>query len=212
MTFYWAIPESLQAMLETGTHDLRIEPHRSLHGGKWLEYHYNQTDAVDLIETGGFDYVVLQEGTTTPLKRPDEFYEYAEKFDRIIRESGAKPLLYAAPLHIQNTDAEYRELMRLVAEAGQRIHAPVIPVCETLRLCRAERPDIVWHNADTVHTGMYGGYAVACTFYAALTGGAPFPPPAILAQQVAIDPETAAFIQQKARQAVDAYPSASGLR
>jgi len=59
MTFFWAIPESLEAMLETGTNDLRIEPHRSLHGGKWLEYHYKKTDAVDLIKNGGFDFVVL---------------------------------------------------------------------------------------------------------------------------------------------------------
>jgi len=54
--------------------------------------------------------------------------------------------------------------------------------------------------------GMYGGYAVACTFYAALTGGAEFPPPAILAQQVEIEPELAEFIQEKARQALKTYP------
>jgi len=66
---------------------------------------------------------------------------------------------------------------------------------------------VIWHDADTIHMGMHGGYAVASTFYAALTGGADFPPSAVLVQQVEIDPDLAAFIQQKARQAVEAQPA-----
>ncbi len=205
MTFFWAIPESLEAMLETGTTDLRIEPHRSLYGGKWLEYHYKETDAVDLIKKGGFDFVVLQEGSGHPLKDPDLFIKYAEKFDRVIRESGARSLLYPSPIHLKNTDAERREVMQRFVELSKNIDAQIIPVCETLRLCYAERPGTIWHNTDGVHMGMQGGYAVACTFYAALTGGTQFPPPAILAQQVEIDPDLAFFIQEKAVQAVKSY-------
>ena len=205
MTFFWAIPESLEAMLETGTDNLRIEPHRSLYGGKWLEYHYNKTDAIDMIKNGGFDFVVLQEGSGHPLKDHDLFVEYVVKFDKVIRESGAGTLLYPSPIHRKNTDAERREVMQKFVELSNKIEAPIIPVCETVRLCYAERPDTTWHNADAVHMGMFGGYAVACTFYAALAEGAPFPPPAILVQQVEINPDIAVFIQEKARQAVKTY-------
>jgi len=205
MTFYWAIPESLQAMLEIGTPDQRIEPHRSLYGGKWLEYHYNKTDALDLIKTGNFDYVVLQEGSKQQLNNPEQLTEYALKFNTVIREAGAKPILYAQPGHLKTTDAERQKLMQRLPELSQKTGAPIIPVCETLRLCYAERPDVIWHDADTIHMGMHGGYAVACTFYAALTGGAEFPPPAALVQQVKIEPEIAEFIQKKALQAVAVY-------
>jgi len=205
MTFFWAIPESLQAMLETGTNDLRIEPHRSLYGGKWLEYHYKKTDAVDLIKKGGFDFVVLQEGSCHPLNDPDLFIRYAQKFDDVIRKSGAGTLLYPSPIHLKHTDAERREVMQRFVELSEIIDTPIIPVCETLRLCYEERPDVVWHSSDGVHMGMHGGYAVACTFYAALTGGAPFPPPAILVQKVEIDPDLAVFIQEKAMEAVETY-------
>jgi len=204
-TFYWAIPESLEAMLETGTSDLRIEPHRSLHGGKRLEYHYNKTDAVDLIKNGTFDRVVLQPGSKEQLDTPEQMVEYAEKFDIVIKASGAKTILYAYPGHLKTTDIERRAIMARYAQLGKKLGVPIIPACETLRLCYKERPGTVWHDADTVHMGMHGGYAVACTFYAALTDGAPFPPPAILAQQVEIDPNLAAFIQRKAQQAVEAY-------
>ena len=205
MTFFWAIPESLQGMLETGTQDLRIEPHRSLYGGKWREYHYNKTDVVEMIKNGEFDFVVLQEGSGHPLKDPNLFYKYAKKFDRVIRKSGAGTLLYPSPIHLKNTDTERREVMQRFVELSKKIDAPIIPVCETLRLCYAERPHTVWHNSDGVHMGMQGGYAVACTFYSALTDGAPFPPPAILVQQVEIDADLAVFIQEKAMQAVKAY-------
>ncbi len=211
MTFFWAIPESLQAMLETGTRDLRIEPHRSLYGGKDLDYHYKKTDALELIKNGNFDVVVLQEGSTQPLDAPELFFTYAEKFDRAIRDSGARTVLYPSPVHLKHTDADRRKNMLRHIELSQKIGAPIIPVCETLRLCYAERPDVIWHDADTVHMGMYGGYAVACTFYAALTGGADFPPPAILVQQIEIDPDLAVFIQQKSSQAVETLPRASPL-
>jgi len=205
ITFFWAIPESLEAMLETGTNNIRIEPQRSLYGGKWLEYHYNNTDAVELIKNGGFDYVVLQEGSDYPLKETELFFEYGGKFDSIIRESGAKTLLYPSPIYFKNTDADRKEVMQHFVELSKQIDAQIIPVCETLRLCYEQQPNTIWHNADGVHMGMNGGYAVACTFYAALTDGAPFPPPAILAQQVEIDPELALFIQEKALEAVNEY-------
>jgi len=204
MTFFWAIPESLQAMLETGTRDLRIEPVRSLYGGKDLAYHYNQTDALKLISTGRFDYVVLQE-SSDHLIHPEEMVEYAGKFDKAIKASGAKTILYAQPSVLKTTDSERQEIMKNMTALGEKLGALVIPVCETLRRCYEKRPDLVWHNADTVHMGMHGGYAVACTFYAALTGSTNFPPPAVLVQQVAIDPETAAFIQQQAIGAVREY-------
>ncbi len=205
MTFFWAIPESLEAMLETGTDNLRIDAHRSLYGGKSLEYHYNKTNAVDMIKNGGYDLVVLQEGTLQCLNDHDLVLEYGEKFNKIIRESGAITLFYPSLLPQKYTDADRRKVMQLFVELSKKTAAKLIPACETIRLCYAERPEIIWHNADRDHMGMHGGYAVACTFYAALTGGAPFPPPAILAQQVKIDPEIALFIQEKAIQAVDNY-------
>lgn len=205
MTFFWAIPESLEAMLETGTDNLRIEPERSLYGGKWLEYHFNKTNVVDMIKNGEFDYVVLQEGSGHPLNDPDLFFEYAEKFDTVIKESGAITLLYPSPIHLKHTDADRKEVMQRFVELSKKIDAPIIPVCETVRLCYADRPETIWHNTDGVHMGMHGGYAVACTFYAALTGGASFPPPAILVQQVEIDPDIALFIQEKAKQAVEEF-------
>ncbi len=205
-TFYWAIPESLQAMLNIGTHDLRIEPHRSLHGGKTLNYHYNETDALDLIKNGDFDLVFLQPGSKEQLDPQLETDEYVKKFDRAIRASGAKPILYAYPGHLKTTDRERRGIMDRFVQLAKELNIPLIPACETLRLCYTERAEIIWHNADTVHMGMHGGYAVACTFYAALAGSADFPPPAVLAQQVGIEPELAEFIQEKARQALKTYP------
>lgn len=202
MTFYWAIPESLQTMLETGVRDLRIEPTRSLHGGKWLKYHYEETDAVELIKDGNFDYVVLQPHSKQARENDPEMLEYAAKFAEIIRESGANPLFYARPAEFPADEAEQKAFHKNQLKVAEAIHAPLIPGAEVLRRCIAQRPDLRFHNADTVHMGMYGGYAIACTFYAAFTGGAEFPPPAILAQQVAIDSDIAALIQQTALETV----------
>jgi hypothetical protein len=61
--------------------------------------------------------------------------------------------------------------------------------------------------SDRAAIASVGGYVTACTFYAVLTGGPAVghPAPAILAQQVAIKPEIAAFLQSAADEAVANY-------
>ncbi len=100
--------------------------------------HYDHPDACALIKHGGFDWVVLQEGSDAQAGDARLFFEYATKF-------------------------------------------------------------------DAVHMGMHGGYAVPSAFYAVLAGGAAFPPPAVLVQQVAIAPDVAAVIQEQALAAVRDY-------
>ncbi len=206
-TFFWAIPESVQAMIETENRRVRIEPQRSLAGGKCLEYHYNQTDAPERIRNGRFDFVVLQECSAKQLDKPGKFFEYARKFGRVIHESGARAILYAQPGHLKTTDKQRREIMARCAELCAKLEAVLVPACETLRLCRAECPELVCHNADAVHMGMHGGYAIACSFFHVLTGESPpgNAPPAILRQQAAIDPEIARFLQRQARAAVEHF-------
>jgi malectin (di-glucose binding ER protein) len=206
-TFYWAIPESVQAMLATGQSAVRLEPHGLFNGGRGLDYAFEQTDASLRIAQENYDLVVLQEGSKIPLADPDRTARYVERFDEVIRRAGSRTVLYAYPGNSHYTDDDRARVMALYAECAERHNTVLIPACEAFSLARAARPDLVYHNADQTHMAMCGGYVIACTFYAVLTGGPAVghPAPAILAQQVAIEPETATFLQTCADDAVAKY-------
>ncbi len=201
-TFYWAIPESLRAMLEESCSHLRIEPHRSLHGGKSLQFHYTETPAPELIREGGFDFVVLQEQSNVQLEQPELLTEYARKFHEIILKSGARTILYAHPGQCHTADAQLTQILTTFDKLANELDATLVPACETLRLCIATRSELTFRNHDGVHLGMYGGYAVATTFHTVFTGKAPALPASILAGQVPVPAGIATDIHDCARQAL----------
>ena len=210
-TFFWAVPESAQAMLATGQSAVRLEPHRSLFGGKTLAYHFDHTDAVRRIMEEGYDLVVLQEGTKA--NGADETQRYVARFAEVVRKAGARLVLYAYPGRLETSDDDRAAGMRLSAELAERHGALLVPACEAFLQARRQRPDITFHNADKVHLGMFGGYLMACAFYAVLSGRRVegHPAPAVLSQQVAIAPDMAAFLQRAVDSAVARYPTLTRL-
>src|SRR5437868_11228809 len=61
-------------------------------GGASLRTHWNAGKAQKSIESGSYDYVVLQEQSTLPIKNPHRMHENVRLFDEAIRAVGAKTL------------------------------------------------------------------------------------------------------------------------
>lgn len=207
-TIFWALPETIEAMVNSGQDGVRVEAYRSLLGGKGIEYHYDRTDAVKKIEEGSYDYVVVQ-GVSRCEDPADRRLEYVGKFRKAIERSGARMLLYCtwagkgAPLET------YDMIAKANFEAAQKAGVTFAPVGPAWAAATRERPGINLHNPDRSHPGMHGSYLAACVFYALLTGRSPegHPVPAVLGQEVPIAAETASFLQRVAWNAVREYAS-----
>src|SRR5437868_2853860 len=63
-------------------------------GGASLRTHWNAGRAADVIANGGFNYVVLQEQSTLPVKNAQRMAENVRLFDGAIKQAGAKTVLY----------------------------------------------------------------------------------------------------------------------
>src|SRR5690348_16626579 len=63
-------------------------------GGASLRAHWNKGEARRAIEGGGYDWVVLQEQSTLPVKNAGRMRENVRLFDPVIRASGARTALY----------------------------------------------------------------------------------------------------------------------
>jgi hypothetical protein len=151
-----------------------------VNGGRSLEWHWEQGDARAMIARGKWDWVVLQDYSTQPLKHRESMAEAVREFDRVIKQSGGKPALFmtwareSSPEDQQQIAGAY---MSLALELGARL----VPVGIAWQRAREQMPDQELYRFDGSHPTAEGTYLAACCFDVALLHDDPrgLPAPAI---------------------------------
>ena len=196
-TGWWALPETVAFMVNSGQSEVRLIPDSALRGGARLEHLVNETDVLDRVRKGGFDYVV--QGTYgSP--------EATAAFHQAVRDGGAKALVYCHWVGRAAKPEDQEEQTRSQVEVARQAKAIFVPVGPAWQIARQKRPDLVLHDLnDGHHPGPAGSYLTACIFYSVLTGRSPVGHPctATMAGQVALDERTARFLQEAAWEAVE---------
>ena len=108
-------------------------------GGASLRMHLNKGEAQERLQTSGWDYVVLQEQSTLPVKNPKRTGENIREFDAIIKAAQAQTVLYMTWAR-QNAPETQAALSETYTEAGGEIGATVVPVGLAWRDCLAPIP------------------------------------------------------------------------
>jgi hypothetical protein len=138
-------------------------------GGASLRTHWNAGRAIKAIETGGYDYVVLQKQSTLPVKNAERMAANVRLFDEVIERIGGKTVLYMtwarehAPEHQEVIADAYNSI-------GHEFHALVVPSGIIWQKFRAEHDKPVLYDTDGSHPSPAGSYLVACVFLATLFG------------------------------------------
>jgi hypothetical protein len=136
-------------------------------GGASLRRHWNAGRGQELLHSQPWDYVVLQEQSTLPLKNPARYHDNVRLFTPLIAQRGAQVLLYlnwsrqAAP---QTQDA----LTRAVYHIAREIDARVVPVGPAWHRAIAEMPGLQLYTSDGSHPTAEGSYLAACMFHVVL--------------------------------------------
>src|SRR6478609_10428947 len=132
-------------------------------GGASLRNHWNAGRAAKAIETGGFDYVVLQEQSTLPVKNAKRMAENVRLFDEMIKQAGSETVLYMTWARQHSP-----ELQQAITDAytviGKEIGAIVVPVGLAWQkfLAKHDRPHL--YDRDQSHPPPAGSYLAACVF------------------------------------------------
>ena len=149
--------------------DLRLDHRLISRGGASLRMHWNKGVAPQAIRRGGYDYVVLQEQSTLPVKNRTRMHENIRLFHEVIRAAGAQTALYLtwARQHVPEAQAAITEAYTTI---GQEIGATVVPVGIAWQqfLSKHDRPAL--HDTDRSHPTLAGSYLAACVFFAVLFG------------------------------------------
>jgi hypothetical protein len=164
------LPGLIARLAEAGGHHLQ---HQLISvGGASLRTHWNKGHAQNRIREGDFDYVVLQEQSTLPVKNATRMHENVRLFDQVIRAARAKTALYMTWAR-QHAPETQRAITEAYESIGSEIGATVIPVGLAWQKFLAGYKSPVLHDKDKSHPTLAGSYLAACVFYAVMFASSP---------------------------------------
>ena len=137
-------------------------------GGASLRRHLN-AGAADRIRDDKWDYVVLQEQSTLPIKNSNRFWENVREFVPTIEDARARLVLYMTWAR-KNEPQNQALLTDAYDGIGKELGAIVVPAGSAWKLMLANIGGPALHDKDGSHPTLAGTYLAACTFYLALFG------------------------------------------
>jgi hypothetical protein len=188
------------AQLAGGT----IETRLIQRGGASLRMHLNKGDATAAMRESKWDYVVLQEQSTLPIKNAKRMHESVRDFDALIRAAGARTVLYMTWARLNAAADGQQQIADAYNSIGKELGAIVVPAGLAWRAFLAKHDQPVLHDADKSHPTLAGTYLAACTFHETLFNGSPAGE-ASAAER--IDPDHRAALRAAAAAAVAAASS-----
>jgi hypothetical protein len=147
--------------------DLCVKHELISRGGASLRSHWNSGVAAKAIETGCYDYVVLQEQSTLPLKNAKRMAENVRRFDESIKRAGSKTVLYMTWARKHTPEAQ-QAITDAYNTIGDELGAIVVPVGLAWQSFLARHDKPVLYDRDQSHPTLAGSYLAACVFLAVL--------------------------------------------
>jgi len=141
-------------------------------GGASLRTHWNKGEAIREIERGHYDYVVLQEQSTLPIKNVGRMRENVLLFDECIKASGSKTALYMtwARKHAPETQAA---ITAAYLSVGREVGGLVIPAGIAWEKFMRTHDQPTLHDRDQSHPTLAGSYLAACVAFGVLFRSSP---------------------------------------
>lgn len=176
-TYVNDLPGMFAQLAGSGGHP--VETRTLAEGGWTLADHVNDKNTLPAIQSGKWDYVVLQEQSEIPAvnsSRVAGMYPAARTLVQWITENGETPMFFMTWAH-QGGDPQYGlndfDSMQNQTVVGymtiaHELRVPVAPAGYAWWTARKQYPDIVLWQSDGSHPDMSGTYLAACVFYAAI--------------------------------------------
>ncbi len=156
------VPEMIAEMAAARGHQLQHFMIQA--GGASLRMHWNKGHAQEEIQRIKFDFVVLQEQSTLPIKNPKRTHENIKLFDEVIKLSGAKTVLYLTWAQ-QQAPKTQETITETYTSVGKEIGAIIVPVGIVWKNFLAQHKQPVLHDKDMSHPSIAGSYLAACVFF-----------------------------------------------
>ncbi|CAN5427126.1 DUF4886 domain-containing protein [soil metagenome] len=163
-------------------------------GGASLRAHWNAGTATEAIQKTHFDFVVLQEQSTLPIKNATRMHENIRLFDEAIKAAGSRTVLYLTWARRHAPESQ-EVLTEAYFSIGSALNALVVPVGLAWQSVLAQADHPVLHDKDDSHPTVAGSFLAACVFLGTLFGENPT---GIALEIAGIEPKTMQMLEKAA--------------
>ena len=213
-THYNNMPFAVKGFMDS--REIKNTVRRSVLGGSHLEEHWNSKRGLttrEKIQSGEYDYVIIQAFSKSALETREETMDYAGKLIEEVRANGGEPILYQTWAR-KRLPSTQDEITSMYDELGEKYGVRIAPVGHAWELAQAEYPEVELFSTDGTHPSSLGSYLIACVLFETITGessmGLPTTPTVETTdgERVGVlyaSGEDAYFFQRMAHQAVEDY-------
>ena len=147
--------------------DVSVQHKLITQGGASLRTHWNAGRAAQAITAGGYDYVVLQEQSTLPVKNAQRMAENVRLFAETIKQCGSRTVLYMTWARQHALDSQ-KAITDSYNSIGKEVGAVVVPVGSAWERFLEEHDQPQLYDRDQSHPSLAGSFLAACVFLGAL--------------------------------------------
>jgi hypothetical protein len=169
-------------------------------GGFALEDHWADGMSRPLLDAGGWDAVVLQQGPSSLPESGLNLTEWTRRWADDARAHGARPALLTVWPDTSRA-AFFGAVVAHHRAAAKAAHAALFPAGEAWQAARRRTPRLRLYGPDGFHPSPLGSYLAAVVVYAGLTGELPRTLPQI--DGVRFDAATGRLLRRAAAAAYD---------
>ncbi|MCI9083630.1 MAG: DUF4886 domain-containing protein [Lachnospiraceae bacterium] len=198
----YSIEQPLEELAKASGHNLEVTT--LAHGSSRMVYYAGMNEAhityyrelMQLLSSETWDYIILQEHSTSPIERFDSAtYPALERLLQYIRDlqPQAKPLLYMTHSFSNGTSIKVNGVSKQLTIAQMelylaaayktlenRLNVDVVPAGMHMNRANYLYPKIKTLGNDSKHPAYAGYYLMACCFYNKIYGTVPEPEKAVL--------------------------------
>jgi hypothetical protein len=178
LTYYNNMPVMVEAIAAANPGRPAVTTRLHASGGRELVEALEIPELVALVRDGGWDFVVLQEqsrlGSTTFVNGrnvvvdPEPFFRATRSWNRLITESGARPVLLASWLDRGEATREWEMVGWSYRAIGVELGVPVIGADLAWITAEESHPELDLYDADGLHPNPVGSLLTALLVYAEL--------------------------------------------
>lgn len=166
-----------------------------------LEDHWAQGSALRAIQGGGWEYVIMQQGSSALLESRINLRQWTKNFATEIRKVNAQPGLYMVWPQ-SNRQFDFQDVVTSYTLAASDVNGTLFPVGSAWLAVWKRDPSVALYSSDGLHPSIAGSYLAAAVMYAKLYGKSPVGLPAALrlhsGATVSVEKNLAALLQASA--------------
>ncbi len=167
-----ALPRLVKEMGENAPTPIYMDYDFQMGGGGNAQGHW-ENGGKEIIDTGNYDFVVLQDHSTATFAYPDDFEKYSTKFDSLCDANGSKLILFMGWPDDDEWGFRRDVIVNSYDSIANQLDCDLAPAGRAWEIIEDISPELDLYQDDDHHPNELGVYLNTCVTYSVITNTPP---------------------------------------